>query len=43
MRGQRHHLNIFMLGQDAHLVQFVREIFKSNHGRAPYTTPDNHC
>lgn len=34
-------LNIFMLGQDAHLVQFVQEISKVNHGRAFYTTPQN--
>ena len=34
-------LNIFMLGQDAHLVQFVQEISKGNHGRAFYTTPQN--
>ncbi len=34
-------LNIFMLGQDVHLVQFVQEISKVNHGRAFYTTPQN--
>ena len=34
-------LNIFMLGQDAHLVQFVQEVSKVNHGRAFYTTPNN--
>lgn len=34
-------LNIFMLGQDAHLVQFVQEVSKVNHGRAFYTTPQN--
>jgi uncharacterized protein with von Willebrand factor type A (vWA) domain len=34
-------LNIFMLGQDAHLVQFVREVSKINRGRAFYTTPSN--
>ncbi len=34
-------LNIFMLGQDAHLVQFVQEISKVNRGRAFYTTPNN--
>jgi len=34
-------LNIFMLGQDPHLVQFVQEISKVNHGRAFYTTPHN--
>ncbi len=35
------HLNIFMLGQDAHLLQFVQQISKMNHGRAFYTTPNN--
>jgi Ca-activated chloride channel homolog len=30
-----------MLGQDAHLVQFVQEVSKVNHGRAFYTTPQN--
>ncbi len=34
-------LNIFMLGQDAHLLQFVQEISRLNHGRAFYTTPQN--
>ena len=34
-------LNIFMLGQDAHLLQFVQQISKMNHGRAFYTTPNN--
>jgi uncharacterized protein with von Willebrand factor type A (vWA) domain len=34
-------LNIFMLGQDAHLVQFVQEVSKVNRGRAFYTTPNN--
>ena len=30
-----------MLGQDPHLVQFVMEVSKVNHGRAFYTTPNN--
>jgi uncharacterized protein with von Willebrand factor type A (vWA) domain len=30
-----------MVGQDAHLVQFVQEVSKGNHGQAPYATPDN--
>jgi len=34
-------LNIFMLGQDAHLLQFVQQISRMNHGRAFYTTPNN--
>ncbi len=34
-------LNLFMLGQDAHLVQFVHQISKVNRGRAFYTTPNN--
>jgi uncharacterized protein with von Willebrand factor type A (vWA) domain len=34
-------LNIFMLGQDAHLVQFVQQVSKINRGRAFYTTPKN--
>ena len=34
-------LNIFMLGQDPHLVQFVQEVSKVNRGRAFYTTPNN--
>ncbi len=34
-------LNIFMLGQDPHLVQFVQEISKITHGRAFYSTPQN--
>jgi uncharacterized protein with von Willebrand factor type A (vWA) domain len=41
MRGRRHHLDIFMLGQYANLVQFVQEVSKVNHGRAFYTTPNN--
>jgi uncharacterized protein with von Willebrand factor type A (vWA) domain len=35
------HLNIFMLGQDAHLLQFVQQISRMNRGRAFYTTPHN--
>jgi len=34
-------LNIFMLGQDAHLLQFVQQISRMNRGRAFYTTPNN--
>ena len=34
-------LNIFMLGQDAHLVQFVQEVSKVNYEQAFYTTPNN--
>jgi uncharacterized protein with von Willebrand factor type A (vWA) domain len=34
------HLNIFMLGQDAQLVQFVQQVSKVNRGRAFYTSPD---
>lgn len=34
-------LNIFMLGQDAHLMQFVQQISRINRGRAFYTTPNN--
>jgi uncharacterized protein with von Willebrand factor type A (vWA) domain len=34
-------LNIFMLGQDAPLVQFVQQVSKINRGRAFYTTPNN--
>jgi uncharacterized protein with von Willebrand factor type A (vWA) domain len=34
-------LNLFMLGQDAHLMQFVHQISKVNRGRAFYTTPNN--
>jgi uncharacterized protein with von Willebrand factor type A (vWA) domain len=34
-------LNIFMLGQDPHLMQFVQEVSKVNRGRAFYTTPQN--
>ncbi len=35
------HLNIFMLGQDANLLQFVQEISKMNRGRAFYTSSHN--
>jgi uncharacterized protein with von Willebrand factor type A (vWA) domain len=34
-------LNIFMLGQDAHLLSFVHQVSKMNRGRAFYTTPNN--
>jgi uncharacterized protein with von Willebrand factor type A (vWA) domain len=34
-------LNIFMLGQDAPLVQFVQQVSKINRGRAFFTTPNN--
>ena len=34
-------LNIFMLGQDAPLLQFVQQVSKVNRGRAFYTTPNN--
>lgn len=34
-------LNIFMLGQDANLLQFVQQISRMNRGRAFYTTPHN--
>jgi len=34
-------LNIFMLGQDAHLMQFVHQVSRVNRGRAFYTTPNN--
>ncbi|MGC8811041.1 MAG: VWA domain-containing protein [bacterium] len=34
-------INIFMLGQDAQLLQFVRQVSKMNRGRAFYTTPHN--
>ncbi len=34
-------LNIFMLGQDAQLLQFVQQVSKVNRGRAFYTTPNN--
>ncbi len=34
-------LNIFMLGQDTNMMQFVQEISKVNRGRAFYTTPQN--
>jgi uncharacterized protein with von Willebrand factor type A (vWA) domain len=34
-------LNIFMLGQDPYLMQFVQEVSKVNRGRAFYTTPQN--
>jgi len=34
-------LNIFMLGQDAHLLQFVQQVSRINRGRAFYTTPNN--
>ena len=34
-------LNIFMLGQDSHLMQFVQEVSKINRGKAFYTTPHN--
>jgi uncharacterized protein with von Willebrand factor type A (vWA) domain len=34
-------LNIFMLGQDAPLVQFVQQVTRINRGRAFYTTPNN--
>ena len=34
-------LNIFMLGQDASMMQFVQEVSKINRGRAFYTTPQN--
>ena len=32
-------LNIFMLGQDVHLMQFVHQVSKLNRGRAFFTTP----
>jgi uncharacterized protein with von Willebrand factor type A (vWA) domain len=35
------HLNIFMLGQDPNLIQFVQQVSKINRGRAFYTTPQN--
>jgi uncharacterized protein with von Willebrand factor type A (vWA) domain len=34
-------INIFMLGQDAQLLHFVRQVSKMNRGRAFYTTPHN--
>ena len=34
-------LNIFMLGQDAHLIQFIQQISKINRGRAFFSTPRN--
>jgi len=34
-------LNIFMLGQDAPLIQFVQQVSKINRGKAFYTTPNN--
>jgi uncharacterized protein with von Willebrand factor type A (vWA) domain len=34
-------LNIFMLGQEAPLLQFVQQVSKLNRGRAFYTTPNN--
>ena len=34
-------LNIFMLGQDANLMQFVQQVSRVNRGRAFYTTPNN--
>jgi uncharacterized protein with von Willebrand factor type A (vWA) domain len=34
-------LNIFMLGQEAPLLQFVQQVSKVNRGRAFYTTPNN--
>jgi uncharacterized protein with von Willebrand factor type A (vWA) domain len=34
-------LNIFMLGQDAPLLQFVQQVSKVNRGRAFYATPNN--
>ncbi|MBM4332280.1 MAG: hypothetical protein FJ117_13855 [Deltaproteobacteria bacterium] len=34
-------LNMFMLGQDAHLLQFVQQVSRMNRGRAFYTTPNN--
>jgi Ca-activated chloride channel family protein len=34
-------LNIFMLGQEAPLLQFVEQVSKANRGRAFYTTPNN--
>jgi len=34
-------LNIFMLGQEAPLLQFIQQVSKVNRGRAFYTTPNN--
>ena len=34
-------LNIFMLGQDTPLLQFVQQVSRVNRGRAFYTTPSN--